>query len=74
MKRRPAVELVVIILAVAVGVTLVVMAVGLFALLLWQPGRDVSAALHTFGVIMGALVGSVLGYLAGRRENTNGAP
>lgn len=70
---RSTADLVVLIFAGALAVVILLVGGGLFVLLAVDHSRDYTVAINTFGNLIGAFAGVVLGYLAGRgRRQTGG--
>lgn len=68
---RPTTEIVLLILAVTIALTLLLTGAGIFILSLLQPERDQTVAVSALGNVIGAVLGAVLGYLAGRGQRGN---
>jgi len=76
-KRRPAVDVVVILLTAMVGITLVTSVIGVLILRIVHPQTDVSRGAEVIGnivtTVVGALVGFIGGRATGRLEQANGS-
>jgi hypothetical protein len=71
---RPAGEVVLIILAATVGVVLVVSVVMVGVLEVIDPAADTQAAQTGITSVVTVLAGTVVGFLAGRRQEAANAP
>lgn len=65
---RGTADVVVIILAVMVGATVLLSGAAVFVLEVVHPGYDSSVLVQTSGEIMAVIVGAVVGYIAGNRQ------
>ena len=65
---RPTAELVVLIIAATLGLTLVAAAVGVVVVEASNPELDTTPALTALGQVLTVLVGASVGYLAGTRR------
>ena len=70
--RRPASEVVVLMLAMGVSITMVLAAGGVVVLAIVYPERDLSAAIESITRLLTVVVGVVVGYLAGMRTPDRG--
>ncbi len=68
LRDRPTGELVVLIFAVTLGVTLVAAAIGVVVVEATHPELDTTPALTALGQVLTVLVGASVGYLAGTRR------
>lgn len=66
LSERPTADLVLLILTIVVALSLLFTGAGIFVLALFDPGVDLSAALGALGSALTLLIGTVIGYLAGR--------
>lgn len=66
MSDRPTPDLVLLILTLAVTLSVLLAGAGLFVVAALHPEWDISAAITSFGQILGLMIGAVLGYLAGK--------
>lgn len=64
--ERPSADVVVIILALMVGMTIIIGMLAIFVLEFLQPEYDTTEALETSNEIIAVIVGAVVGYVAGR--------
>lgn len=63
---RPTSDLVVLILATAVGLVILFTGLGLTVLEFVRPAADVAVAVQAFQDVVAAITGAVIGYIAGR--------
>lgn len=64
--ERATADVVVIILAVLIGLSILLSGAAVFVLEILHPEYDTSVAVETSGELMAVIVGAVVGYIAGR--------
>lgn len=63
---RPTPDVVLLILTVVVALSVLLTGAGIFALALVNPSADLSTAFTSLGGVLTLLIGTVIGYLAGK--------
>lgn len=65
---RPTSDIVVLILATIIGITVLLAGLGIVLVELIRPEVDTSESVAAFSDVVSAIVGAVVGYLAGKRN------
>ena len=63
---RPTPDVVLLILTLVVALSVLLIGAGIFVLAALHPEYDISEAFSSLGQVIGLMIGSVLGYLAGK--------
>lgn len=70
LRDRPVAELILLLLAVVVSLCVLLAGGGIFVTAVVYPDRDLTGPVAGLGAILSVLLGTVVGYLAGRRGDS----